>query len=80
MFDLDGKPLAAITASTAWSVEREGRAGFVAAVETGEVDATRRRARFEAYVASATSKRGPLLTFDVVVRAPNDAIAWRTGS
>lgn len=79
-YDLDGRPLVALPASIAWSVERAGVARFVASTDTGPIDPSRRSARFEAYAQSATSKRGPLLTFDVTMRAPRSAIVWRAGS
>ncbi|MBL8863282.1 MAG: formylglycine-generating enzyme family protein [Planctomycetes bacterium] len=74
VFDLDGRPLAAIPAALSWSVEREGRARFLD--EPAEPGA-RLRARFEAYAPSATSKRGPSLTFEVVASAPREPLAWR---
>jgi len=77
VYHLDGKPLAAIPATIQWSVEREGRASFVDAVATGEVEASRRRVRFEAYAPSATSKRGPVLTLEVSALDPGVGVEWR---
>lgn len=80
LFDLDGRPVTAIPASIAWSVEREGRASFVDGPATGDVPSNRRRVRFEAYAPSATSKRGPVLTLDLSVVMPRESIAWRAGA
>ncbi|MCY2960571.1 MAG: formylglycine-generating enzyme family protein [Planctomycetota bacterium] len=77
VFDLDGRPVTAIPATMTWSVEREGRAWFVDAPETGAVGSNRRRVRFEAYAPSATSKRGPVLTLDLTVLMPREDVAWR---
>ncbi len=77
LYHLDGKPLAAIPATILWSVERDGRAAFVEAVATGDVETNRRRVRFEAYAPSATSKRGPVLTIEVVALDPGVSVEWR---
>jgi len=80
VYDLAGRPLGAIPASIGWSVEREGRASFLDTVETGADASDRRGVRFEAYAPSATSKRGPVLGFEVTARLPPDPIAWRAGT
>jgi len=49
-------------------------------VETGADASDRRGVRFEAYAPSATSKRGPVLGFEVMARLPPDPIAWRAGT
>ena len=77
VLDLDGRALAAIPATIGWSAERDGRTELADALVTGEEPATRMRVRFAAYVQSATTKRGPVLTFECEVRAPADTLAWR---
>lgn len=77
VYHLDGRPLAAIPATIQWSAEREGRASFVEAPATGDVDTNGRRVRFEAYATSATSKRGPVLSLEVVALDPGVGIEWR---
>lgn len=74
--DISGRPRAAIPATIAWSAERAGSVAFVDEVATGVVETDRRRIRFETYGPSATSKRGPVLVFEVVVRAPDASLVW----
>jgi formylglycine-generating enzyme required for sulfatase activity len=77
VFAIDGHPLAAIPAAIGWSSDREGSVAFVDEVETGPERSERRRVHFETYGPSATTKRGPVLLFDVALRAPDAAIVWR---